>query len=137
MEVEVRRVEDAGGAAAWHGDVREDALVVVDTPAVSPADEGAVRHLARRLRGLAPTEVHLVAPATVSAAAARDLVAGLRPLGPSCLTLSHVDETAHLGAVVAVAVETSLAVSYLSRGTVVGAGLEPADASAIAALVLP
>jgi flagellar biosynthesis protein FlhF len=135
--VEVLAPADAAEARAWMTTAGRDAQVVIDTPSVSPRDEASVRELASRVRGLGSAEVHLALPATTSAAAARDLIAGLAPLGARFVALTHADETRHLGSPVQVAIENERPVSYVSRGSDAPGGLEPADPAALATLVLP
>lgn len=115
-------------------------LLVIDTPTVSPHDPGAVRGLASDLGAIAPPgaiEVHLTVPATLSAAAARELIEGCAPLGVTALALTHADETAHLGHALDLAMSSGLPLSYVGRGTAVPGGLTPADPDDLAARVLP
>ena len=115
----------------------ESSLVVIDTPTVSPHDAGAVRTLAADLAALGADEIHLTVPATLSAAAARELVEGFAPLGITALALTHADETAHLGHAVHLAMSTAVPLSYVGRGTAVPGGLAPADPHDLAARLLP
>jgi flagellar biosynthesis GTPase FlhF len=114
----------------------EDAIVVVDTPAVRAQDDRAVAALAAELMKML-YEIHLTLPATVSTASARELVADLAPLGISRIALTHLDETSHIGGAVEVAIRGGKPFSYVGSGTGVSEGLEPAEPDALAALVLP
>jgi flagellar biosynthesis protein FlhF len=110
-----------------------DTLVVVDAPAVSPVDAAAVARLAQQLTPLALDEVQLVVPATMGAAAARELQERLAPLKPSGIALTHADATRHLGAVVELACTTRLPLGWVAERD----GLAPADPTAIAERLLP
>jgi flagellar biosynthesis GTPase FlhF len=113
------------------------AFTVVDLPALSPAEPAAVLRQAAELAQLGDAEVHLVLPATLSAPAARQLLEALRPLRPTALVLTRVDETTAAGAVLELAIDEGLPVSYVGQRTAVEAGLAPADAAELAQLLLP
>ena len=113
--------------------LRGEALVLVDTPGVSPRAEAGLRVLAAELRQLALDECHLAVPATIGHDSARELIAGTRSLGVDAIALTHADETDRLGTVVESAIEAGLPLSYLSRGTIVTGGMRPAIADEIAA----
>jgi flagellar biosynthesis protein FlhF len=134
--VGVEVFESSTDAKARLAGIAENTLVLVDTPAVSPSDEEGVKALAtdlRRLKG----EVHLCLPATLSAAAAKRLLAAFEALKPTGLAMTHVDETPQVGAVVELAVAGGPALTFVGRDTGVEGGLEIADAADVAALVLP
>jgi flagellar biosynthesis protein FlhF len=135
--VEVEVVQHAREAATIVEEAGEQALVVVDTPGVSARAEAAVRELGRDLRRMGVGEPHVVIPATMSGAAARESVVALRPLKPTALVLSHVDETSHIGPALGLAVTQALPLSYVSRDSAAPGGLEAADARTLASLVLP
>jgi len=134
--VEVEVVETAADAKARVAEAGDRALVVIDTPAISPADEDAVRALATELRRIKGSEVQLCLPATLSAAAGERVVAALRPLRPAGIVLTHVDETPTVGAVVELAIAGGPPLSLVGSGTALDGGLDLADPAAIAALVL-
>jgi flagellar biosynthesis protein FlhF len=136
FDVDVHVVDGPEPARARMRSMPEDAIVVVDTPAVRPQDERAVAALAEELKKML-YEIHLTLPATVSTASARELVADLAPLGISRICLTHMDETSHIGGAVEVAIRGGKPFSYVGSGTGVAEGLEPAEPDALAALVLP
>jgi flagellar biosynthesis protein FlhF len=135
--VGVEVFDSSAEAKARVASVSERTLVLVDTPAVSPSDEEGVKALATDLRRLRGAEVHLCLPATLSAAAAKRLLAAFEALKPSGIALTHVDETPQVGAVVELAVSGGPALTFVGRDTGVEGGLEIADAADVAALVLP
>ena len=136
FDVPVHVVDGPEPARARMRGLPEDAVVVVDTPAVRVSDERAVAALADELKKML-YEIHLTLPATVSSASARELVADLAPLGISRIALTHLDETSHIGGAVEVAIRAGKPFSYVGSGTGVADGLEPAESDALAALVLP
>jgi flagellar biosynthesis GTPase FlhF len=135
--VPVEVAETAAEAKARIAEMADRALVLVDTPAVSPGNEEAVKALAAELRRLKGAAVHLCLPATLSAAAAKRVVAAFEPLRPAGIVLTHVDETPQVGAVVELAISGGPALTFVGRDTGLDGGLEIADPAAVAALVLP
>jgi flagellar biosynthesis GTPase FlhF len=114
--------------------VRDGALVLVDTPAVSPRAKGQIRALNAELRALGADDVLLTLPATASAGAAREIVDAGRRIGASGVVLTHADETEHLGPAIGVAMESGLPFAYVGHAD----ALEPAAAEELAgALVGP
>ena len=112
--IAVHAVEDAAGARAFVERLDERAIVVVDTPGVSPKAEAELRALAAELRRLQLDECHLTLPATLSPWAAGELVRGTQSLGVDALALTHVDETEHLGAAIGAAIDARLPISCIS-----------------------
>jgi flagellar biosynthesis GTPase FlhF len=112
---------------------RSAALVLVDTPAAGPGDRPAVAALARELREIGVLEVHMAAPATLSAAAGDELAAALAPLGITHLALTHADQTARPGAAVELAITGRRPLSYACTRDAV----EPADPLELAGRLLP
>jgi flagellar biosynthesis GTPase FlhF len=131
-------VADSGGAARAHiAGAIGHALVVVDTPAVSPGSAAEVAALASELETLGLDELHLTLPATYSGPAALELAERLAPLRPTHVTLTHMDETSRVGGLVDALIDEGRPLSYVSQGTGVPGGLDPADPLDLAALVLP
>ncbi len=114
----------------------EHAVVVVDTPAVAAGSEEAIHRLAGELSAAGIAEVHLTLPATTSGPAATELVERLEPLGASRIAVTHGDASSHVGPLLGTLIGSDKHVSYLSAGTEVAGGLEPADADKLAAQVL-
>jgi flagellar biosynthesis GTPase FlhF len=135
--VAVEVFETGADAKARLAEVSDRALVLVDTPAISPSDEEGVKALAADLRRIKRSELHLCLPATLSAAAAKRLLAAFEPLKAAGIALTHVDETPQVGAVVELAVSGGPALTFVGRDTGIEGGLEIADAADVATLVLP
>lgn len=125
--VKVEVVATAAEAAVRIAELRSEAVVVLDTPAVSPGDEAAVQQLADELAQLELDEIQLTLPATLSAAAANELVERLAPLGPTGLSMTHGDSTEHIGAVVELSCATRLPLSYVNAGLELPGSFAPAD----------
>ncbi len=91
-------VAESGEQARAHvAGALSHALVVVDTPAVSPGDAAEVGRLAADLEALGLDEVHLALPSTYSGAAAAELAERLDPLRLTHVALTHLDETTRVG----------------------------------------
>lgn len=112
---------------------REAGLTIVDTPAAGPSDRAAVTRIADDLRTLGIDEVHLALPATLSAAAADELVSALAPLGITHIALTHADQTARPGAPVELAVTGRRALSYVCTRDEIA----PLDPDVVAKQLLP
>lgn len=101
---------------------REQGLVLLDTPAVSPADTAGVRALAALLAELRADRVVLALPATLGRQAAAQLLDALQPLNADAIAITHADETDQLGVALDAACTCGLAPVYtLQSGR--GAGL--------------
>ncbi|MDA0171071.1 hypothetical protein OJ998_18345 [Solirubrobacter taibaiensis] len=112
---------------------REPLITLIDTPATGPSAKAAdVKALAADLRALG-AEVHMVLPATISAAAAGEVAAALAPLNPSHVALTHTDETSRPGAPLELALAAGRPLSYVCSRE----GASPADPAALAAQLLP
>lgn len=137
LGVGVTVVESGDEARAHVAGALSHALVVVDTPAVSPGDVAEVGRLAADLHALGLDEVHLTLPSTYSGAAASELADSLTPLGLTHFALTHLDETTRVGGLLDSVIDSGRPLSFVSQGRDVPGGLEPADAHDIASLVLP
>jgi flagellar biosynthesis GTPase FlhF len=136
VAIQVWPADDVERIVERLGVVREHALVLVDTPGVSPRNAGDVQRLGAELGRLSPDQVHLAVPATIAAESAAELVAGLRPLGLTHLTLTHADETERLGAVVQLALDAQLPIGYVAEGATIDSGLRPGDPLRLAQAVV-
>jgi flagellar biosynthesis GTPase FlhF len=111
---------------------RGEGLLLLDLPALSPADRGAIRMMASLLEELRPDRVVVALPATLGATAAAQLLEALSPLRAGALAITHADETDQLGVAVEAACKFGLAPEYLlDRGRVRG-GLTRIDPTHLA-----
>lgn len=115
---------------------REEGLLLLDMPALSPADVPAIARVAGLLEELKPDRVVIALPATLGARAAAQLLTALAPVRASALAITHADETDQLGVAVQAACAFDLAPEYLlDRGRVRG-GLERIDPTHLAERLL-
>ena len=116
---------------------RVGGLAVIDTPSVSPADRAAIRELGQLLGELAPERIVVALPVTLGAAAARQLLEALEPLGAHALALTHADETDQIGVAIEAACRFGLAPEYmLDRGRTGPWRLSRIDPPSLAARLL-
>ncbi|MFI5010698.1 MAG: hypothetical protein ACHQDY_10535, partial [Solirubrobacterales bacterium] len=116
---------------------RRDGLLLLDIPALSPADRQAIGLIAGLLDELKPDRVLVALPATLGAKAAAQLLEALRPLRPTGLAITHADETDQIGVAVEAACRFGLAPEYLlDRGRLRG-GLTRIDPTHLAERLLP
>jgi flagellar biosynthesis protein FlhF len=135
--VNVKTVSSASEIAECVAEQPEESLVVLDTPSVSPRSTEDVEALGAELREAGISEVHLTVPAMASSPAARGMVERFAALGVNRLVLTHADETEHIGGTLDLAIRHSRPLSYVSHGTELPGGLDPADPLTLATQVLP
>jgi flagellar biosynthesis protein FlhF len=114
LSPDVLRPAPAGSAPALGAlaRARREGVVIIDTPAVSPADPGGIHDLGRTLARIRPDRIVLALPATIGAAAAGQLVRALEPLGINTVAVTHAEETDQVGVVAEVACTFALAPEY-------------------------
>jgi flagellar biosynthesis GTPase FlhF len=116
---------------------REEGLLLLDLPALSPADRGSIKAIAALLRSLKPDRVIVALPATLGAKPAAQLLEALRPLDAGALAITHADETDQLGVAVEAACAFDLAPEYLLDRGRDRAGLMQIDPAYLAERLLP
>jgi flagellar biosynthesis GTPase FlhF len=116
---------------------REEGLLLLDLPALSPNDRASIRACATILEALAPDRVILALPATLGSKPAAQLLEALRPLGASALAITHADETDQLGVAVETACVFDLAPEYLLDRGHGRSGLIQIDPAYLADRLLP
>jgi flagellar biosynthesis GTPase FlhF len=92
---------------------REQGLLLLDTPPLSPGDRTAIRRVASLLGELSPDRVVVALPATLGGTAAAQLLEALAPLGASAVAITHADETDQLGVAIEAACRFGLAPEYI------------------------
>jgi hypothetical protein len=125
---------DVGQALAQ---AREEGLLLLDMPALSPAERPAIERISCLLRELKPDRVVVALPATLGTKAAAQLLSALAPLGASALAITHSDETDQLGISVQTACDFGLAPEYLLDRSRVRGGLARVDPTHLAERLLP
>ena len=116
---------------------RREGLLLLDTPAVSPADRRSVFSLAALLDMLSADLIMMTMPATLGAKPAAQMLRALRALGASALTITHADETDQLGVAVQAACAFGLAPEYLLTSRTGDERLIPIDPTSLVEHLLP
>lgn len=129
---------DAGGTRALRAlaAARAQGLALIDTPSLSPADQGQIKALGKLLGQIGPDRVVIALPATLGATAAAQLLAALAPLQPHAIVITHADETDQIGVAVQAACESGLAPEYLLGGARGARSLERLDPASLAQRLL-
>jgi hypothetical protein len=133
IEVQALTGDALAGAVALG---RDRGLVVLDTPSTSPGDPQGVADLAAALGAAELDAVYLTVPATLSATAARNLLDGLGPVGPTALVITHADETQDLGIATELAYQTGVPIAFVHGGLDLESALSIADPARVAEQVL-
>jgi flagellar biosynthesis protein FlhF len=131
--VPLSATDDVEGAAARIANLRQGALVLVDTPALAPQAGAQRDRLAADLGRLGLDEIHLTLPAVLHGEVARDLLTAARGLTASRLAVTHADATARLGMALELAATARTPISYLADTATV----RPAAAEDLAFALLP
>jgi flagellar biosynthesis protein FlhF len=111
-------------------------LVLVDTVGRPPGEARQLEEMAALLQGARLDEVHLALDARGSYATLSDVLRGFRPLRPTHLLLSKLDETPQLEDSLTAALEGGLPLSYVTTGQRVPEDLAPADGGQLAEWLL-
>jgi flagellar biosynthesis protein FlhF len=111
-------------------------VTLIDTPGLGACNVTELAGLRALLAAARPAEVHLVLPATMTAADGLAAVRRFAVLGCTHLGFTRLDEAAGLGSVLAVAIESALPLSYLGTGREVPNDIRPATARELARRVL-
>ena len=135
--VEVKSASKASKSGLQSKRGRAGSMTIIDTPAVAPGDQAAVRALASELGSLALDAVYVAIPATLGAEAARQLLEGMLPLSPSGIVITHADETDQIGVAVELASTRGLPIAYVHEGLELGAAISSPDPTDIAKRLLP
>ena len=109
-------------------------LTLIDTAGKSPRDTSSILELAAALPDLPPLEVHIVIPAAASAAAIDELVARFRPLAPSRLLFTKLDEVDVPTELAIAPVRTGLPITWITTGQAVPEDIEEPTTARVAEL---
>ena len=115
----------------------ENELLLIDTAGAGPAEVAKSAPLAALLSKRADIEVHMVLPAYASFADLTSMAQRFKPFLPSKLIFTGVDNAVNLAPMVAHAMVTEAAVSFLGVGQQVPEDLESASANALTGRLLP
>jgi flagellar biosynthesis GTPase FlhF len=112
-------------------------VLVVDTPPVLGSGPAARPRPAELIAAVAPDEVHVVVPAAMDdGLAAFVLEAIVADASRDRLLVTRIDEPGRAGAVLGLAIERRLPVSYVSSGPYADRGLLPADPVMLASMLM-
>ncbi|HOE65729.1 MAG TPA: flagellar biosynthesis protein FlhF [Candidatus Hydrogenedentes bacterium] len=115
---------------------RDQDIVLIDTAGGSPYNLKQMQELVELLDAAQPHETFLVLGATTPLEDLRAVVDKFKPIAPTSLLFTKLDETQRYGALFSVLAESGLPASYLSVGQNVPEDLLAAKAEAIAALIV-
>ncbi|MEO9590295.1 flagellar biosynthesis protein FlhF [Rhodopirellula bahusiensis] len=134
----VEKPEQMETALSALGDVD---LVLIDTAGRSPRSDARIEQLSEFLRAAHPDETHLVLSATSSGENIRTTLEGFAPVRANAVTLTKLDETPCMAAVLAALTGRDRIVapplSYLTNGQQVPDDIAVADAAGLVAQLLP
>jgi flagellar biosynthesis protein FlhF len=116
---------------------REGSLVVIDTEAVAPSDAAAVGAMAAALEPLELDAIYVALPATIGSESGRRLLAGLAPLSPTGIAITHADETDQLGIAIELACASGIPVALLHDGLDLERAMTAPDPHDLATRLLP
>lgn len=134
LPLEVAGTADELQAAMTRLNDRE--LILIDTAGRSPKDEPRLNELRTLLRGVPIDEIHLVFSLTTSPRTLSDLADHFRPLGPTALLLTKLDEAPGPGSVYSASRRLACPVSYLTTGQGVPEDIELLNPKRIACELL-
>lgn len=98
-------------------------LTLIDTAGKSPRDHAAIAELAQQIEGLG-IEVHLVVPASASAAQIDELIARYAPLGPARLLFTKVDEHDAIPELALAPLRARMPITWVTTGQAVPEDIE-------------
>jgi flagellar biosynthesis protein FlhF len=136
-DVSVNGVSDRRALVRRLLKTRGSSLVVIDTEAVAPSDVSAVGALAADLETLALDAIYIALPATIGAESGRRLLAGLAPLQPTGIVITHADETDQLGVAVELACASGMPIAFVHDGLDLQRALSAPNPAWIARRLLP
>ncbi len=99
-------------------------LTLVDTAGKSPRDTSSIVELAAELPNLPKLEIHVVIPAGAGLAMVDALVNRYRPLGPSRLLITKVDEVEVASDLATLPARTNLPITWITTGQAVPEDIE-------------
>lgn len=111
-------------------------LVLIDTAGRSPRDDLKIQELKSLLSEASVDEVHLVMSLTASVRGIQMTAEQFKPVNPTAMVLTKLDEAAGMGSLLSVSRQVALPISYVTTGQDVPDDIEPANASRLSRLVL-
>jgi flagellar biosynthesis protein FlhF len=127
MGVAFQAVDSAAALRQVLEEHRNKGLVLIDTPGFGPGDMDIASDLAGFLSAHPDVDVHLVLPATSSAASLAKVIDRFAIFSPDKAILTKFDEAGGAGAVLSHAILANLPLSFITTGQQVPEDLTPAD----------
>lgn len=112
-------------------------IIIVDTAGRSHQDLAGIEDLTALIGPCKPDEVHLVLPVTAALADLGDVTRRFRIAGVNRVSVTKLDETKYHGNLVNFPLRVGKPLGFIGDGTTVPSALRPADARAIAEMLLP
>lgn len=133
---DLRHADGAGELRTLLTERDPEALWIVDTCGIGPADDRRMEAL-RLLRGAAPdAETALVVPAGTHPLEVRQTLRRFAPTRPTCVAISKLDGAPRLGELVNELEPTGLPLSFTTHGHEIPQDLEPATPGRLAKWLL-
>lgn len=133
--VDVRRVQDATDLQLALEAAGERGTVLVDTSGIAASDHDRVSELLELRRCVPDAEVAVVLPAGLHRNEAERTLERFRPLEPTCLGFSRVDDSQRPGELVSAVASSRIPLSFFTNGHRIP-DLEPATPGGLAAMLL-
>lgn len=131
--VRVRGASDMADALDELGHLR---MLLVDTGSLSAREERAIAALHERMHQPGQIACHLVLPANLEPYSMRATAESFRPMAPSAIVFTKLDETRRFGELINLPAALEVPVSALGHGRVVDGDLAPATRRLVAQVVL-
>lgn len=114
---------------------RNNELVLIDTPGISPRNQQKITQLLNMLSSLDSRITHLLIPAGTEELGFKTICEGFAALSPDCLLLTKTDETDSPSALIPRIISRSFPVSYLTTGQQIPEDLQEANADTFTNLI--
>jgi flagellar biosynthesis protein FlhF len=111
---------------------KDQGLILIDTPGVSPYDEKEIGELQSLIRTAKPHEVHLVVPASTPATDMTNILKAYSGFGIDRVLITKFDETEAPGGVISAVISHGKKLSYISRSREIPGQFGPALAETLA-----
>lgn len=118
-------------------DCQDDDLIVVDTPGFGWNDTATLKHVSDMACRIDGAEIHLLLNAGFQLPVMEAILDFFKPMGVQRLVFTHLDWVETPGPLFTMAMNAGLPVSYLSTGSEVPDGFQPATTERLVDLLLP
>lgn len=112
-------------------------FIFIDTVGRSPKNEGHLHELKAFIDAATPDATYLLVESTMSDSALQLVLDKFKPLKPTHLILTKVDEVSSLGGIINVLIRNSLPIAFWTTGQTIPDDIEPASRSKLMEILLP